>query len=48
MADRYKLYSLNDETGIRYIGITKQKLSSRLSSRKEKQCITDIVGFILY
>jgi len=28
---KYKLYSLNDETGIRYIGITKQKLSYRLS-----------------
>jgi hypothetical protein len=31
MADKYKLYSLNDETGIRYIGITKQPLSCRLS-----------------
>lgn len=29
--NNYKLYSLNDETGIRYIGITKQKLSTRLS-----------------
>jgi hypothetical protein len=28
---KYKLYSLNDETGVRYIGITKQKLSYRLS-----------------
>lgn len=28
---KYKLYSLSDETGIRYIGITKQKLSVRLS-----------------
>lgn len=28
----YKLYSLSDETGIRYIGITKQKLSHRLSN----------------
>lgn len=28
---RYKLYSLNDASGIRYIGITKQKLSYRLS-----------------
>lgn len=30
--NNYKLYSLNDETGIRYIGITKQKLSNRLSA----------------
>lgn len=29
--NNYKLYSLNDETGVRYIGITKQKLSYRLS-----------------
>lgn len=29
---KYKLYSLSDETGIRYIGITKQKLSYRLSA----------------
>lgn len=29
--NNYKLYSLNDKTGIRYIGITKQKLSTRLS-----------------
>jgi hypothetical protein len=29
--NNYKLYSLNDETGIRYIGITKQKLFTRLS-----------------
>lgn len=28
---KYKLYSLNDETGVRYIGITKQKLLCRLS-----------------
>lgn len=28
---KYKLYSLSDETGVRYIGITKQKLSYRLS-----------------
>ena len=28
---KYKLYSLSDDTGIRYIGITKQKLSSRVS-----------------
>ena len=28
---KYKLYSLSDETGVRYIGITKQKLSTRLS-----------------
>jgi hypothetical protein len=28
---KYKLYSLSDETGVRYIGITKQKLSHRLS-----------------
>jgi len=28
---KYKLYSLNDETGVRYIGITKQKLFYRLS-----------------
>lgn len=28
---KYKLYSLSDATGIRYIGITKQKLSYRLS-----------------
>lgn len=28
----YKLYSLSDETGVRYIGITKKKLSSRLSA----------------
>jgi predicted GIY-YIG superfamily endonuclease len=28
----YKLYSLNDETGVRYIGITKQKLSARFSA----------------
>lgn len=28
---KYKLYSLNDETGVRYIGITTQKLSTRLS-----------------
>ena len=28
---KYKLYSLSDETGIRYIGITKQELSARLS-----------------
>lgn len=28
---RYKLYSLDDKTGIRYIGITKQRLSVRLS-----------------
>lgn len=29
---KYKLYSLSDETGVRYIGITKQKLSYRLSA----------------
>ena len=29
---KYKLYSLSDETGVRYIGITKQKLSTRLSA----------------
>lgn len=28
---KYKLYSLSDDTGVRYIGITKQKLSFRLS-----------------
>jgi hypothetical protein len=28
---KYKLYSLSDETGVRYIGITSQKLSTRLS-----------------
>ena len=28
---KYKLYSLSDETGVRYIGITKQKLFNRLS-----------------
>jgi hypothetical protein len=28
---KYKLYSLSDETGVRYIGITKQKLLYRLS-----------------
>ena len=28
---KYKLYSLSDETGVRYIGITKQKLLHRLS-----------------
>lgn len=28
---KYKLYSLSDEKGVRYIGITKQKLSYRLS-----------------
>jgi hypothetical protein len=28
---KYKLYSLNDETGIRYIGVTKQRLLARLS-----------------
>jgi hypothetical protein len=28
---KYKLYSLSDETSVRYIGITKQKLSYRLS-----------------
>jgi hypothetical protein len=28
---KYKLYSLNDETSVRYIGITNQKLSYRLS-----------------
>ena len=28
---KYKLYSLSDETGVRYIGITKQKLLNRLS-----------------
>lgn len=28
---KYKLYSLSDETGVRYIGITKQKLFYRLS-----------------
>ena len=28
---KYKLYSLSDETGVRYIGITKQKLTARLS-----------------
>lgn len=28
---KYKLYSLSDEIGVRYIGITKQKLSYRLS-----------------
>jgi hypothetical protein len=43
---KYKLYSLNDETGVRYIGITKQKLSYRLSAHissckqafKNKKC----------
>jgi predicted GIY-YIG superfamily endonuclease len=29
---KYKLYSLSDETDVRYIGITKQKLSYRLSA----------------
>lgn len=29
---KYKLYSLSDETGVRYIGITQQKLSTRLSA----------------
>jgi len=29
---KYKLYSLSDETGVRYIGITRQKLSYRLSA----------------
>lgn len=32
MEDRkYKLYSLSDDTGVRYIGITQQRLSSRVS-----------------
>lgn len=28
---KYKLYSLSDDTGVRYIGITQQRLSSRVS-----------------
>lgn len=29
---KYKLYSLSDETGVRYIGMTKQSLTNRLSA----------------